>query len=108
MPLALVRCTSLVVALALAALLRRNPRPAIRANPRMLLAGLLAGVGDATGNMAYMLAKQAARLDVATVLAALYPAVTVLLACVVLNECVSRWQWLGVGLCLAAIALISF
>ena len=107
MPVLLVRSTALAISLGLLGLLRLRSVPALRAHPRALWVGSLAGVADAIGNITYMLSKQTTRLDVATVLGSLYPAATVLLACVVLKECVSRRQWLGVGLCLAAIVLIA-
>jgi uncharacterized membrane protein len=108
MPVLLVRSTALVISVALVGLFVRGGRAtALRANRGSLLVGLLAGVADAICNISYMLAKQGTRLDVATVLGSLYPAATVLLTCVVLKECVIKWQWLGVGLCLAAIVLIT-
>ena len=108
MPVLLVRGTVLVISAALSGLmLCRGAAPAFRAHPGALVAGLLAGVADATGNVAYMLARQFTRLDVATVLGSLYPATTVLLAAVMFKERVSARQWLGVALCLAAIGLIT-
>ncbi len=77
--------------------------PPIISNRWALLAGLL----DAGGNLLYILALQFTRRDVAAVLSSLYPAATVCLAAVVLKERISRPQWAGLGVCLAAIALIS-
>jgi uncharacterized membrane protein len=65
------------------------------------------GVFDAGGNALFMLAKQFTRVDVAVVLSSLYPAFTVLLSRVFMKEQVTRNQWLGVGLCIAAVMLIS-
>ena len=76
--------------------------PKVRRNPYALLAGAL----DGGANALYLIARQHTRLDVAVVLTSLYPAVTVLLACVLLNEKISGSQWIGVALCMTAIALI--
>ncbi len=72
-----------------------------------LLVGLGSGVLDAGGNTFYMLAVNVTRLDVAAVLSSMYPAGTVLLSILLLKEKVSTSQWLGVGLCIAAAALIA-
>jgi drug/metabolite transporter (DMT)-like permease len=67
---------------------------------------LLAGILDVSANALYLYAKEFTRLDVAAVLTSLYPAVTVLLACMLLKEKISRMQWGGVILCVTAIGLI--
>lgn len=68
---------------------------------------LLAGTCDATANMFYVLATHTGLLALAAVLTALYPAVTVLLAVVVLHERTSRVQRAGLGLALIAVVLIT-
>lgn len=82
---------------------QRQPLPAPTRNPAALLAGFL----DAGGNVFYLLASQLTRMDLAAVLSSMYPASTVLLSRAILHEQISRRQWLGVGLCLLAVGLIS-
>jgi drug/metabolite transporter (DMT)-like permease len=101
-PLVVAKLAALCAALVM--LLRtRLPFPSPSANTIALLAGAL----DAGGNVFYLLAKQFTRLDIAAVLASMYPAATVALSRVVLHEEVSARQWLGVGLCLAGVGLIA-
>ena len=101
-PLLFVRGVMFFAALLLLAF-KRLPLPSIRANPIAPLAGVL----DAAGNVFFLLAVTFSRLDFAVVISSLYPAVTVLLAGILLKEKVGKWQKAGVVLCLAAIVLIS-
>ncbi len=67
----------------------------------------MAGLLDTTGNGLYMASSLSGRLDVAAVLASLYPGATIVLAALVLKERASRFQLLGMGLALVAVALIA-
>jgi len=62
---------------------------------------------DVGGNGFYILAGQTGRLDVAAVLSALYPGVTVFMAWLLLKEKVSRLQLGGILSALGAIALLA-
>jgi drug/metabolite transporter (DMT)-like permease len=87
-------------------MLRRHrlPIPAPSGNPLAILSAAL----DSSANACYLLASQAVRTDVAAVLASVYPAVTVVLSATLIHERVVRAQWVGVGLCICAMALIAF
>jgi len=75
-------------------------------SPARAPSALLAGVLDAAGVVCYVLALRWIRLDIAAVLSSLYPAITVLLFRYVAREAVSRTQWVGLAICVGAIALI--
>jgi drug/metabolite transporter (DMT)-like permease len=93
-----------VFGIALLAFLPRIERR--RPAARDLAGGALVGVIGAGASAAYFLAATAGLLSIVTVLASLYPAVTVILAIVIAHEAVGRRQALGLGLVCLAIALI--
>jgi drug/metabolite transporter (DMT)-like permease len=74
--------------------------------PRLAL-GMLAGFLDITASALFVFASQRGRLDEAVVLTSLYPAVTVLLAHLVLKEHFSRWKFIGLLAALAAVPMIA-
>lgn len=66
-----------------------------------------AGVLEAAGSLLYMGAAHEGRLDVAAVLASLYPVVTILLAAWFLKEKTTSSQALGMAMALGAVVLVS-
>jgi drug/metabolite transporter (DMT)-like permease len=82
-------------------------RPDIRVAPRLLPLLAVIGFGDMFGNLLYAAASTSGLVSITSVLASLYPIVTVVLARIVLSERVARSQEAGIGLTLAGVALIS-
>src|SRR5579862_4397140 len=74
--------------------------------PRATL-GMLAGFLDITASALFIFASQHGRLDEAVLITSLYPAVTVLLARIVLKEHFSRWKVVGLLAALAAVPLLA-
>jgi drug/metabolite transporter (DMT)-like permease len=81
-------------------------RKQVGANRFLWVAGS-AGVLEATGSLLYMRSAREGRLDVAAVLASLYPVVTILLAAWFLKERTTSSQALGMALALGAVVLVS-
>jgi drug/metabolite transporter (DMT)-like permease len=82
-------------------------RPPLRISRRNLGIVALVGIGDMAGNLLYAAASSQGLVSVVSVLASLYPMVTVVLAWTLLRERVTGAQRLGVALTLAGVALIS-
>jgi drug/metabolite transporter (DMT)-like permease len=82
-------------------------RSAPKLDPPRLALGMLAGFLDITGSALFVYASQRGRLDEAVVITSLYPAVTVLLARLVLKEHFSRWKFVGLLAALASVPLIA-
>jgi drug/metabolite transporter (DMT)-like permease len=82
-------------------------RPNIVVPARVLPWLALIGFGDMFGNLLYAAASTTGLVSVTSVLASLYPIVTVVLARVVLSERVARSQEAGIALTLAGVVLIS-
>ena len=99
----LTRAGGLIIT-ALIVLLQRNFRDITPAGVRW---GVLTGCIDSLGTMLFVRASQTGRLDEAVVISSLYPAVTVLLARIVLREHFTRWRFVGLLAALAAVPMIA-
>lgn len=102
-PLVAARIASVSLMTALVVGGRLPVRPLVAVLPLVLIAGVL----DLGGNAFFLLGAQAGRLDVASVLASLYPITTVALAALLLRERIGRLQAVGVVAAVAAIVLIA-
>src|SRR6266851_1564009 len=99
----LTRAGGLIIT-ALIVLLQRNFRDITPAGVRW---GVLTGCIDSLGTMLFVRASQTGRLDEAVVISSLYPAVTVLLARIILKEHFTRWRFVGLLAALAAVPMIA-
>jgi drug/metabolite transporter (DMT)-like permease len=102
-PLAGARVASISSVLLIALVARRPLRP----SPGSLLVIAGAGVFDVAANLAYLLASRVGLLSLVAVVTSMYPAMTVMLARVVLHERMHRTQILGVAAATAAVTLIA-
>jgi drug/metabolite transporter (DMT)-like permease len=103
-PLVAARSASVCFLVIFAAARRQLETPARSQLPIIALAGLF----DTGGTAFFVLSARLGRLDVAAVLSSLYPAMTVLLAWVILKEQLMPRQWLGVMAALAALVFIAW
>jgi drug/metabolite transporter (DMT)-like permease len=83
---------------------RRTP---LRLRPRDLAIAAAVGIGDTLGNVFFAASSSHGLVSLTSVLASLYPVVTVLLAASVLHERVARMQKAGILLTLTGVVLIS-
>ena len=97
------RMTSTSVILAAVAI----RRPPLAVAPIQVPLIALIGVGDMLGNFFFAAASASGLVSITSVLASLYPIVTVMLARLVLKERVARSQEAGIVLTLAGVAFIS-
>ncbi len=107
MPMAIARATSVTLCVPLLLVLRRGKKEA----PGSWLAGWKWACGvallDTAGNVLFIAATRLGRLDVASVLASLYPAGTILLAAWYLKERPTGRQAAGMVAALAAVVMIT-
>jgi drug/metabolite transporter (DMT)-like permease len=105
-PLVLSRAASLLTCLVLLAVLRKGAKGPWLSRGAM---GWAMGVAvlDTGGNLLFLTATRMGRLDVAAVLASLYPAGTILLAGWRLHERPTRRQVAGMVVALAAVVMIT-
>jgi drug/metabolite transporter (DMT)-like permease len=102
-PLVSARITSICLVLVAAVLTQKLNAP----NAYQLPIIALAGIFDTGGNVFYALATRFGRLDIAAILSSLYPAVTVILAWIILKERLTLYQWFGVVMVLLSVILIT-
>jgi drug/metabolite transporter (DMT)-like permease len=79
----------------------------LKLNRSLITLGMLAGFLDISASALFIFASQHGRLDEAVVITSLYPAITVLLARLVLKEHFSRWKFVGLLAALAAVPMIA-
>lgn len=82
-------------------------KPTFKPSPKVWAAVVAAGLFDSLANLFFLLAARAGSLTVASVLTALYPVGTILLARLVLRERIATSQTLGIGLAIAGCMLLA-
>jgi drug/metabolite transporter (DMT)-like permease len=86
---------------------RQGADARVRLDRRAVGWALSTALLDTSGNLLFLAATRAGRLDVAAVLASLYPAGTILLAALTLGEWPTRRQALGMMTAVVAVVLIA-
>lgn len=102
-PLTLTQGVSVLATIALAVCLRESWVP----RDRWVLGGGVVGLLGTGGTVSFQLATQTGLLTIAAVVTSLYPALTVLLATLVLRERIGRIQGVGLALAAAAVSLVA-
>jgi len=92
---------------AIVVLRSRSRTTTMRLEPRGVAIAVGGGALDATANLLILIALRLGDLATVSVLTALYPAGTVLLAALVLRERVAPVQWAGLVLAIVAAALLA-
>jgi drug/metabolite transporter (DMT)-like permease len=103
LPLALNQVTGAVLTIVAAAALRQRWQPSRHVLGWASASGLL-GVA---GTLSFTVATRLTDLGATSVLASLYPAVTVLLAAVLLGERLATGQRVGIGICVVSVAALA-
>jgi drug/metabolite transporter (DMT)-like permease len=88
-------------------LLKSPEKTKIRLTRGAMMWALAAAILDTSGNLLFIAATRIGRLDVAAVLASLYPASTILLAAWMLRERPTRRQGLGMAVAAVAVVMIT-
>lgn len=101
--LAVIRFVQGVLVVMVVLVTRSAWRPGTSLVPALIAIGVL----DTSGNALYLAAVQTGELAIASVLSAMYPVATVILAAVILRERVTRDHTIGIVLAGVAIALIG-
>jgi drug/metabolite transporter (DMT)-like permease len=98
-------CSLLLAGMALRRGVESGPRA--RLSPTVVKWAAATALLDTSGNLLFIAATRAGRLDVASVLASLYPASTILMAAWMLRERPTRRQGLGMAAAAVAVVMIT-
>jgi uncharacterized membrane protein len=97
-------CSLIVLAMAF---LRNGDGTKAWFNRKVMVWAVATALLDTSGNLLFIVATRAGRLDVASVLASLYPASTILMAAWMLRERPTRRQGLGMAVAAVAVVMIT-